>query len=296
VSFQTLIGFAAGPVGAAAGFINGVRGELTGEVINYVAGKQIGQGVEASIEFGAKQFKTLYPSLTEDEARHLAGGSLLSMAATAEGSSGIKQIFRHLDKKDFDIKLESIASKTEFDTKSISNDNSALESKILDKGEIKLAKAKALAKTLPDNVPEGRIDYSQNYLDDLDNFIPDTVKLHNGKLKEDLVLLNYHDIDKNIGFGHNDRSMKWATHISDGNKMLTVDDIHQHLALVSPDWGKRDAVSIIRIPAGTDVIFFSGQAADQASPKTLESFKGGGFQVRFKTFDEKWIVETKKLK
>jgi hypothetical protein len=54
----------------------------------------------------------LYPSLTEDEARHLAGGSLLGMAATAEGSSGIKQIFRHLDKKYIDVKVASEVSKS----------------------------------------------------------------------------------------------------------------------------------------------------------------------------------------
>jgi hypothetical protein len=97
VSFQTLIGFAAGPVGAAAGFINGVRGELAGEAINYIAGEQIARVIEAGIELGAKELQSKYPSLTESEARHLAGGALLATTATAEGSTGIKQVIRHLD-------------------------------------------------------------------------------------------------------------------------------------------------------------------------------------------------------
>ena len=50
-----------------------------------------------------------------------------------------------------------------------------------------------------------------------------------------------------------------------------------------------------KIPAGTDVSFISGKAALQVSDTTGSSFKGGGFQIRFLDFDEKWIVETKKI-
>ena len=41
------------PLGALAGFANGIRGEATGSAINAVAGEQIGAGIEATIDFGA---------------------------------------------------------------------------------------------------------------------------------------------------------------------------------------------------------------------------------------------------
>lgn len=89
--------------------------------------------------------------------------------------------------------------------------------------------------------------------------------------------------------------MTCVTHIEVGNKMPTMENIHQHLALVKPDWGKRDALSVIKIPAGTDVSFISGKAIEQTSDSMKTVFKGGGYQVRFKDFDPKWIIDTKKI-
>ena len=50
-----------------------------------------------------------------------------------------------------------------------------------------------------------------------------------------------------------------------------------------------------KIPAGTDVSFISGKAVGQVAKSGAE-FKGGGFQIRFLDFDEKWILETKRFK
>lgn len=47
---------------------------------------------------------------------------------------------------------------------------------------------------------------------------------------------------------------------------------------------------------GTDVSFMSGRAVGQTSVETGKKFTGGGFQIRFLDFDEKWIVKTKKIK
>jgi len=53
---------------------------------------------------------------------------------------------------------------------------------------------------------------------------------------------------------------------------------------------------VIKIPKGTDVTFIFGKVEAQISRETGDIFKGGGFQVRFRDFDEKWIVETRRMK
>jgi hypothetical protein len=148
---------------------------------------------------------------------------------------------------------------------------------------------------LPDHAPDGRVNYNYNLASDLGNFIPGTERLFHGKLSEDLYLINYHDKNVNLGINKGKRTMKWATHLEVGNKMPTAKDIHQHLALVNPDWGVRNSYSIIKISAGEQVTFVSGKAADQISATTKKEFKGGGYQVRFRDFNEKWIIETKDL-
>ena len=127
------------------------------------------------------------------------------------------------------------------------------------------------------------------------NFISGGEKLFHGKLKEDLWLINYHDKAKPLGLGKGERTLSWATHLELDNKMPTVDDIHQHLALVKPDWGARNSYSLIKIPAGEQVTFISGKAAGQFS-KAGDEFLGGGYQIRLRDFDEEWIIETKDLK
>ena len=101
IATQTLMGFAVtlNPLGALAGFANGIRGEATGSAINAVAGEQIGTGIEATIDFGAGKLQAQYPDLTQDEARILTAGSMMGAASVVDGSAGIKQVFKVLDAK-----------------------------------------------------------------------------------------------------------------------------------------------------------------------------------------------------
>lgn len=95
-----------------------------------------------------------------------------------------------------------------------------------------------------------------------------------------------HKVDSN--YNGDKRTYGWATHLNIDDKMPTTEHIHQHLALVKPDWGERNAYSVIKIPKGEQVTFISGKAAYKES-KTFEPFAGGGYQVRLREFDEKWI-------
>lgn len=110
-------------------------------------------------------------------------------------------------------------------------------------------------------------------------------------MREDLYLVNFHDADAALGNG---RSLKWATHVEVGKNIKSVEDIYEHLGLLK-DWSKRDAVTLIKIPKGTDATFVSGKAKWQERDLTGEFKKGGGFQIRFRDFDEKWVLETKRL-
>ncbi len=107
-------------------------------------------------------------------------------------------------------------------------------------------------------------------------------------------MINYHDKNKIVGSGKGERTLAWATHLEVGNRLPSTKEILQHLALVEPDWGIRNSYSIIKIPAGEKVTFISVKAADKISD-TGKKFVGGGYQVRFRDFNEKWIIETKDL-
>ena len=155
---------------------------------------------------------------------------------------------------------------------------------------------KIIAK-LPE-VPEGRVDYSRKFAADLENFIPGTERLFSGKLTEDLYVINFHDKNLPIGFGEGRRTLSWGTHIEIGNRMPTINDVFEHLGLLR-EWGERNSVSLIKISKGTEVTFMGGKASEQISKKLVnEKFEhapGGGYQIRFRDFDEKWIIETREL-
>jgi len=205
-----------------------------------------------------------------------------------EGHENAPKIFR-TEVYPKDIKLSDRPDfKTDLELKNL------VEKRILD-GDYGNPEVVGIYEKISHEIPAGRIDYTKDFLQDLEKFKKGTSKLHHGPLKEDLCLVNYHNYDKEIGLGQGKRTISWATDIETGNKMPTIEDIHQDLAL-KHDWGKRDAVTFIKIPKGTDVTFISGKAEVQFSPKTGQKFEGGGFQVRFRDFDEKWIIETRKVK
>lgn len=133
-----------------------------------------------------------------------------------------------------------------------------------------------------------RIPYSEGYNRSVDCFVK--AKEFQGVLSKDLMVVQYHS-GTTINQG---RSLKWFTPIAQANKLPTVDQVMDKLALLS-SWGERTYVTIAKIPAGERVKFLHGRAIGQISKDSLELVKGGGVQYRFYDFDPKWILETKKL-
>ena len=77
--------------------------------------------------------------------------------------------------------------------------------------------------------------------------------------------------------------------------MSTIGSVHRDLALL-PEWGARTEVSVARIPAGTQVNAYIGQARAQQNWGSGIYLQGQGIQIRFVDFDPRWIVETRPLR
>ena len=158
-----------------------------------------------------------------------------------------------------------------------------------------------VVKTKTNKIPKGSYDHREVFASEktLKNFKRGTAKLHTGPLQEDLYIINFHDSSKILGKrGADGRSLMWFTHVNVGNKIPTMHDVHQHLALLR-DWGTRDAVTLVKIPKGTSINMISGKAVKQEllneTGKILEKVKGGGFQTFVEYIDPSWIIETRKL-
>jgi hypothetical protein len=136
--------------------------------------------------------------------------------------------------------------------------------------------------------PSGRIDYSVGFEGDLATFRPGA-ELFQGPVRDDLVLVQYHR-DVPLGQG---RSAKFWTPVETANKYATLGEVMENSALL-PEWGPRDIVSVARVPRGTEVTYYVGEAARQVS-QTGQVYDGKGMQMRFKDFDPGWIVETRKI-
>ena len=127
----------------------------------------------------------------------------------------------------------------------------------------------------------------QQFANDLENFQDGTAVLKQGPLDDDLVVIQYTDYS-------NPGSLNWWTTTGQANKMSTIDDVMDDLALL-PEWGARDGVRVATIPAGSNVTFLYGKTAKQVSQLTGKVYAGGGEQFRFLDFDEDWIVEFTKV-
>ena len=134
----------------------------------------------------------------------------------------------------------------------------------------------------------GRINYSANFEADLDKFRTGA-KLFKGTIENDMVVIQYHR-DVPLGQG---RSAKFWTPVESANKYATLSEVLEKSALL-PEWGPRDVVTVARIPKGTDLTYYVGEAVKQVS-KTGQEYVGKGAQIRFKDFDPHWIVATRKL-
>ena len=129
-------------------------------------------------------------------------------------------------------------------------------------------------------------DYSKQFDGELANFNAG-YEIKN-VIKEDLYLVQFHS-NAEVGSG---RSLKYWTTFDAANRISTVDDYMNQMALLS-NWGARDNVSIAKIPAGTKIKYAIGTAKEQVG--AIESRPGGGLQILFEKFDDGWILDTKSL-
>ena len=129
-------------------------------------------------------------------------------------------------------------------------------------------------------------DYSKQFDGELANFNAG-YEIKN-VIKEDLYLVQFHS-NAEVGSG---RSLKYWTTFDAANRISTVDDYMNQMALLS-NWGARDNVSIAKIPAGTKIKYAIGTAKEQVG--AIESRPGGGLQILFEQFDDGWVLETRPL-
>ena len=139
-------------------------------------------------------------------------------------------------------------------------------------------------------MPNGRIDYSKKFTNDLKDFVKGTSKLHHGALKDDLYILHLFDKNKPL----DQRSMKWWTQLDHVKDTKNLDKVLDKLAL-PPEFGDRNAFYIAKVPKGTEATFISGRAKEQFSKKIWKMFDGRGFQIRFRDFDQNWIIDPNKI-
>ena len=129
-------------------------------------------------------------------------------------------------------------------------------------------------------------DYSKQFDGELANFNAG-YEIKN-VIKEDLYLVQFHS-NAEVGSG---RSLKYWTTFDAANRISTVDDYMNQMALLS-NWGARDNVSIAKIPAGTKIKYAIGTAKEQVG--AIESRSGGGLQILFEKFDDGWVLDTRPL-
>ena len=129
-------------------------------------------------------------------------------------------------------------------------------------------------------------DYSKQFDGELANFNAG-YEIKN-VIKEDLYLVQFHS-NAEVGSG---RSLKYWTTFDAANRISTVDDYMNQMALLS-NWGARDNVSIAKIPAGTKIKYAIGTAREQVG--AIESRPGGGLQILFEKFDDGWVLDTRPL-
>ena len=129
-------------------------------------------------------------------------------------------------------------------------------------------------------------DYSKQFDGELANFNAG-YEIKN-VIKEDLYLVQFHS-NAEVGSG---RSLKYWTTFDAANRISTVDDYMNQMALLS-NWGARDNVSIAKIPAETKIKYAIGTAKEQVG--AIESRPGGGLQILFEKFDDGWVLDTRPL-
>ena len=90
-----VVGSAGGPIGSAlgatTGLLAGVGSEIQGMLINEVAGEKISETISYAIDKATDLWKSLDPSLTEDQARALGAAGVIGVMTGAQGKIAAKE-------------------------------------------------------------------------------------------------------------------------------------------------------------------------------------------------------------
>mgnify|MGYP000010692531 CR=1 FL=1 len=247
------------PIGHAS-----TAGNLTFKSTATIVAKE---GISMGAGAGAQKITT---DVTGNDTAGMVAGMVVS-GVTAKGLNGIEAEANKLAKAP-----KGIDGVTEEAGKGLEGAAKGAESAAEDVGKV-----------VESGSSSGKVwDYSKQFDGELANFNAG-YEIKN-VIKEDLYLVQFHS-NAEVGSG---RSLKYWTTFDAANRISTVDDYMNQMALLS-NWGARDNVSIAKIPAGTKIKYAIGTAKEQVG--AIESRPGGGLQILFEKFDDGWVLDTKSL-
>ena len=257
------------PIGQAS-----TAGNLTFKSTATIVAKE---GISMGAGAGAQKITT---DVTGNDTAGMVAGMVAS-GVTAKGLNGIEAEVNKLAKapKGIDGVTEEAGNLAE----DVGEAGKGLE------GAAKGAESAAedAGKVVESGSSSGKVwDYSKQFDGELANFNAG-YEIKN-VIKEDLYLVQFHS-NAEVGSG---RSLKYWTTFDAANRISTVDDYMNQMALLS-NWGARDNVSIAKIPAGTKIKYAIGTAKEQVG--AIESRPGGGLQILFEKFDDGWVLDTRPL-
>ncbi|WP_330935566.1 T7SS effector LXG polymorphic toxin [Agathobacter rectalis] len=257
------------PIGHAS-----TAGNLTFKSTATIVAKE---GISMGAGAGAQKITT---DVTGNDTAGMVAGMVAS-GVTAKGLNGIEAEANKLAKapKGLDGVIEGTGNVAE----DVGKAGKGLE------GAAKGAESAAedAGKVVESGSSSGKVwDYSKQFDGELANFNAG-YEIKN-VIKEDLYLVQFHS-NAEVGSG---RSLKYWTTFDAANRISTVDDYMNQMALLS-NWGARDNVSIAKIPAGTKIKYAIGTAKEQVG--AIESRPGGGLQILFEKFDDGWVLDTRPL-
>ena len=257
------------PIGQAS-----TAGNLTFKSTATIVAKE---GISMGAGAGAQKITT---DVTGNDTAGMVAGMVAS-GVTAKGLNGIEAEANKLAKapKGIDGVTEGAGNLAE----DVGKAGKGLE------GAAKGAESAAedVGKVVEGGSSSGKVwDYSKQFDGELANFNAG-YEIKN-VIKEDLYLVQFHS-NAEVGSG---RSLKYWTTFDAANRISTVDDYMNQMALLS-NWGARDNVSIAKIPAGTKIKYAIGTAKEQVG--AIESRPGGGLQILFEKFDDGWVLDTRPL-
>ena len=257
------------PIGQAS-----TAGNLTFKSTATIVAKE---GISMGAGAGAQKITT---DVTGNDTAGMVAGMVAS-GVTAKGLNGIEAEANKLAKapKGLDGVIEGTGNVAE----DVGKAGKGLE------GAAKGAESAAedAGKVVESGSSSGKVwDYSKQFDGELANFNAG-YEIKN-VIKEDLYLVQFHS-NAEVGSG---RSLKYWTTFDAANRISTVDDYMNQMALLS-NWGARDNVSIAKIPAGTKIKYAIGTAKEQVG--AIESRPGGGLQILFEKFDDGWVLDTRPL-